>query len=206
LRDPTHRSYTIIPAIEKTLGDAGIGDDKHIIVYGNAADAYENAVTFWILEFLGCISPQLSCTVHYFDGGIEQWRSYGGKSEVEGTSLPKAHFKAKVVASRLASSKEVLRVAKRQAKADLSDARTYAEYNGSDIRALRGGHIPGAVNIKVQKNYDENNYKMLPPSELRTLYKDIPMKERVIAYRQTGTRAAYTYLVLRQLGYENVAD
>src|SRR5271169_5098039 len=38
LRDPTHRAYTIIPAIEKSLGDAGIGDDKHIIVYGDAAD------------------------------------------------------------------------------------------------------------------------------------------------------------------------
>jgi len=62
------------------------------------------------------------------------------------------------------------------------------------------------VNIKVQKNYDEKDYKTLPLSEVETLYKDIPVKERVIAYCQTGTRAAYTYLVLRQLGYENVAN
>jgi 3-mercaptopyruvate sulfurtransferase SseA len=72
LRDPTHRAYTVVPAIEKKLGDAGIGDDKHIIVYGNAADAYYNTVNFWILKFLGCKGPQLSCTAHYFDGGIEQ--------------------------------------------------------------------------------------------------------------------------------------
>jgi len=157
LRDPTHRAYTIIPAIEKSLGDAGIGDDKNIVVYGNAADVYDNAVTFWILEFLGCNSPQLSCTVHYYDGGIEQWEAYGGKLAAEGSSLPKTQFKAHVVASRLATSEEVLRVAKRQAKADLIDARTEAEYHGSDIRSLRGGHIPGAVNIKVQKNYDEND-------------------------------------------------
>jgi thiosulfate/3-mercaptopyruvate sulfurtransferase len=206
LRDPTHRAYTIIPAIEKSLGDAGISDDKHIVVYGNAADVYDNAVTFWILEFLGCNSPQLSCTVHYYDGGIEQWEAYGGKLAAEGSSLPKTQFKAHVVASRLATSEEVLRVAKRQAKADLIDARTEAEYHGSDIRSLRGGHIPGAVNIKVQKNYDENDYKLLPFSELKALYKDIPIKERVIAYCQTGTRASYTYLVLRLLGYENVSD
>jgi len=139
LRDPTHRAYTIIPAIEKSLGDAGIGDDKHIIVYGDAEDVYDNAVAFWILEFLGCNSPQLSCTVHYYDGGIEQWEASGGKLIVEESSLPKTQFKAHVVASRLATSEEVLRVAKRQTKAVLIDARTDAEYHGSDIRALRGG-------------------------------------------------------------------
>jgi thiosulfate/3-mercaptopyruvate sulfurtransferase len=205
LRDSTDRAYTVIPGIEKTLGDAGIGDDKNIIVYGNAADVYETAVTFWILEFLGCNSPQLSCTVHYYDGGIEQWEANGGKLVVGDSSLPKAQFKSRVVVSRLATSEEVLRVAKGQTKVVLIDARTDAEYHGSDIRALRGGHIPGAVNITVQKNYDENDYKMLPLPELKALYKDIPMKERVIAYCQTGTRAAYTYLILRQVGYENVA-
>jgi len=206
LRDTTHRAYTIISAIEKKLGDAGIGDDQHIIVYGKAVDAYYNAVNLWILEFLGCNSPQLSCTAHYYDGGIEQWESYGGKLEIGESFLPKTQFKAKVVSSRLATSEEVLRVAKGQAKAVLIDARTDAEYHGSDIRALRGGHIPGAVNIKVQKNYDEKDYKMLPLSELQALYKDIPTKERVIAYCQTGTRATYTYLALRQLGYENVSN
>jgi len=125
--------------------------------------------------------------------------------EVGESSLPKAQFKARVVVSRLATSEEVLHIANRQAKAVLIDARTEAEYHGSDIRALRGGHIPGALNIKVQKNYDENEYKMLPINEFETLYKEVPMKERVISYCQTGTRAAYTYLVLRQLGYENVA-
>ncbi len=42
LRDPTHRAYTVIPGIEKTLGEAGLSDDKHIIVYGNAADVLRN--------------------------------------------------------------------------------------------------------------------------------------------------------------------
>ena len=62
------------------------------------------------------------------------------------------------------------------------------------------------MNIKVQKNYGEKDYKMLPVSELETLYKDIPIKERVIVYCQTGTRATYTYLALRHLGYENVSN
>jgi thiosulfate/3-mercaptopyruvate sulfurtransferase len=206
LRDPTHRAYTMVPAIEKTLGEAGIGDDKHIIVYGNATDVFYNTVTFWILEYLGCNSAQLKCTAHYLDGGIEQWEAGGGKMETADTVLPRTAFKARLVPSRLATTDEVLKIVNSKERAVLIDARTEAEYHGSDIRALRGGHIPGAANIKVQKNYDDKAYKMLPLSELKPLYKDIPLKERVISYCQTGTRATYTYLALRVLGYENAAN
>jgi thiosulfate/3-mercaptopyruvate sulfurtransferase len=206
LRDPTHRAYTMVSSIEKTLGDAGIGDDKHIIVYGKAVDAYYNTVAFWILEYLGCNSTQLKCTAHYLDGGIEQWEAGGGKVDTVDTVLPHASFKARPVPSRLASTDEVVKFVQGKEQAVLVDTRTEAEYHGSDIRALRGGHIPGAVNIKVQKNYDDKVFKMLPLSALKLLYKDISPKGRVIAHCQTGTRSSYTYLVLRELGYENVAN
>lgn len=206
LRDPTHRSYTIVPAIEKTLGAAGIGSDMHIILYGKAADVYENTVPFWVLEYLGCNSSFMKCTVHYYDGGFERWEAEGGKVEQTDSMLPPTKFKAHVVASRLATTEEVLAVVKGKKKAVIIDTRTEAEYNGSDIRALRGGHIPGAVNIKVQKNYMADTYRMLPLSEVESLYKDIPRTARVIAHCQTGTRASYTYLVLRLLNYKNVAD
>jgi len=206
LRDPTHRAYTMVPAIERTLSDAGIGDDRHIIVYGNAADSFYNTVTFWILEYLGCNSSELKCTVHYLDGGIEHWLSGGGTLETAVNTLPPAQFKARVIVSRLATTREVLDIAQGRGKAVLIDARTDDEYHGLDIRALRGGHIPGAVNIKVQKNYDAKTYRMLSLMDLKTLYKDIPVAERTIAYCQTGTRASYTYLVLRLLGYENAAN
>jgi thiosulfate/3-mercaptopyruvate sulfurtransferase len=206
LRDPTHRSYTIVPSIEKTLGAAGIGSDKHIILYGKAVDVYYNTVPFWVLEYVGCNSSPMKCTVHYYDGGFERWEAEGGKVESTDSTLPPTQFRAHVVASRLATTEEVLEVAKGKKKALIIDARSEAEYNGSDIRALRGGHIPGAVNMKVQKNYTADNYRMLPLSELESLYKDISRTARVIAHCQTGTRSTYTYLVLRLLNYENVAN
>jgi thiosulfate/3-mercaptopyruvate sulfurtransferase len=33
------------------------------------------------------------------------------------------------------------------------DARTPEEFAGEDIRAIRGGHIPGAVNIPYEQNW-----------------------------------------------------
>lgn len=206
LRDPTHRSYTMVPACEKVFGAAGISSDKHIILYGKAVDVYYTTVPFWVLEYFGCNGSSLTCTVHYYDGGIERWEADGGKLVQTDTKLPVATFTAHVFVSRLATTDEVLAVVKSKKKAFVIDARTEAEYSGSDIRALRGGHIPGAINIKVQKNYSSDTYRMLPLSELEALYKNIGSSSRVIAHCQTGTRSTYTYLVLRLLGYKNVAN
>lgn len=206
LRDSTERAYTIVPSIEKTLGAAGISDDKNIIVYGKAADAYTNTVPFWILEYLGCNSGQAKCTVHYYDGGIEKWQADGGKIEQGSTTPAPAKFKAHVIPQRLATTEEILKIVNGKEKAYIMDTRTEAEFNGTDIRALRGGHIPGAINLKVQKNYDGKTFLMLPLADLAALYKDLPKDARVIVHCQTGTRSTYTYLVLRMLGYSNVAN
>jgi thiosulfate/3-mercaptopyruvate sulfurtransferase len=90
-------------------------------------------------------------------------------------------------------------------KATIIDVRTPAEYEGADARALRGGHIPKSVNIDFDGNYDHDSYRMKSLSELQPLYKALPPADRLITYCQSGARAAYTYLVLRALGYKNVA-
>ena len=207
LRDATARAYTIVPKIEKILGDAGISNDKHIILYGKANETYENTVPFWVLEYLGCNSSNLKCTVSYYDGGFERWVADGGKSETKGNKPPAAAFKAQLSASRLASSAEVLSVVEgKEHNVVIVDARTPAEFEGTDIRALRGGHLKGAVNIPVQKGFDHKTYRMLSASEQAAVYQDVPKDKRVILHCQTGTRSTWTYLTLRLLGYHNVAN
>ncbi len=206
LRDATSRAYTIVPKIEKILGGVGISNNEHIILYGKAHETYENTVPFWILEYLGCNSSNLKCTVSYYDGGFERWVADGGKSETKETKLPAAAFKAHVVPARLATSAEVLKVVEGKEHAVIIDARTPAEFEGTDIRALRGGHLKGAINIPVQKSFDPKTYRMLPLSEQAAIYKNVPKNERVIVHCQTGTRSTWTYLVLRQLGYHNIAN
>ncbi len=207
LRDASARAYTIVPKIEKILGGAGITNDKHIILYGKANETYENTVPFWILEYLGCNSSHLKCTVSYYDGGFERWAAEGGKSETGENKPSAAAFKANLVASKLATSDEVLSVVEgKEHNVAIVDARTPAEFEGTDIRALRGGHVKGALNIPVQKGFDHKTYRMLSASEQTAVYKDIPKDKRVIVHCQTGTRSTWTYLTLRLLGYHNVAN
>ncbi|MEW6518683.1 MAG: rhodanese-like domain-containing protein [Thermodesulfobacteriota bacterium] len=202
--DDTKRSATVIPRLEKEIGEMGISNESHVIVYGSVSRTAWNAVMFWLLETMGCNSDLAKCTVHFYDGGIERWLAEGGKTEQAETKVQTASFKAVAGTQRGTNGEEVLQVVEGKKKAVIVDSRTAAEYEGTDVRALRGGHIPQAVNIDYAGNFDSESYRMLPLAELKALYRDIPIDTRVITHCQTGARAAYTYLVLRSLGYQDV--
>ena len=99
------------------------------------------------------------------------------------------------------------------------DVRTPQEFMGQDIRALRGGHIPGAVNIPFEQNWvdPETRVKLarkqvssnagmsLKPAEaLKQLYSKLDPNKETIVYCQSGTRASETAGVLQHLGFTNV--
>lgn len=199
------RSATVIPRLEQQFGEMGIGDDSHVIVYGNPARTSWNGVMFWVLELSGCNSEHKACTVRFYDGGIERWQEEGGELAVEPRVPAPATFSMKPGTGRGAVIDEVRKVSAGEQKAAIIDVRSFDEFTGVDIRALRGGHIPGAVNIPYQENYDPDSFTMLPREKLRPLYGSIAPDQRVITHCQTGQRAAYSYLVLRVLGYRDVA-
>ena len=76
--DDTKRQTASLVRMEQTLGDMGIGNDSHIIVYGEPKHTSWNAVMFWALELFGCNSNNMKCTVRYFDGGVDGWMAEGG--------------------------------------------------------------------------------------------------------------------------------
>jgi thiosulfate/3-mercaptopyruvate sulfurtransferase len=203
--DDTKRFPTVIPRLEKAIGEMGIGNESHVIVYGYPHKKSWDAVMFWILEAMGCNSALSECTVHFYDGGIERWQAEGGNPERAESKVEATTFKAAPGARRGANVDEVKQAVDGKEKTVIVDARTTAEYEGTDVRALRGGHIPKAVNIDYSKNFDPQSYRMRPLSELKSMYRDIPYNSRVITYCQSGHRASYAYLVLRALGYNDVA-
>jgi len=84
-------------------------------------------------------------------------------------------------------------------------ARTPKEYRGEDVRAKRGGHIPGAKNIEWALHLRaDQTFKSL--DDLRRLYaaQGVTPEKTVVTYCQTQHRAAHGYFVLRLLGYDDV--
>ena len=78
--DDAKRTSTVLPRLEKAIGEMGIANDSHVIVYGAVARTALNPVMFWVLEAMGCNSEFAKCTVQFYDGGIERWQEEGGRS------------------------------------------------------------------------------------------------------------------------------
>ena len=58
-------------------------------------------------------------------------------------------------------------------KSVILDARSKEEFNGSDVRAARRGHIPSAVNIDWQNNIENGIFKEIRKN-LSKIYSKIP--------------------------------
>jgi thiosulfate/3-mercaptopyruvate sulfurtransferase len=104
-------------------------------------------------------------------------------------------------------------------KVQIVDARTLQEFRGEDIRAIRGGHIPGAINIPYEQNWidpetpaklarkqiaSNAGMSLKPAEELKRLYARLDPSKETIVYCQSGARASETAGVLQQLGFTNV--
>lgn len=201
LRDTTLRIRKT-DELEKFLGAAGVVREKPVALYADARLITSASVAFWIFEYLGHEK------VYFLNGGIEAWQEAGKTLDKAETKLPSAAYKANVVKARLATTEEMMKIAKEQKK-DLSviDSRTEKEHAGSDIRSLRGGRIPHTtMNVSHVRTYDVQTGKMHPMDELLKLFGGLDRNHRTIAYCQTGTRSTLTYLELRLMGFKEPAN
>jgi thiosulfate/3-mercaptopyruvate sulfurtransferase len=207
LRDGTER--LLPPAeLEKILGRAGIGNDKHVVVYTEAKKMPHGGIGFWALEYLG------HDKVYFLDGGFDMWKAMGKPVTPVPTTLKSTTFKAKIVHSRLAITEEVAKIARGELIArgerkdvQLLDCRTKAEFEGTDIRALRGGRIPNTTaNIPHDLAYDRKTGVFFDPTYVESLYRGLDKNIRTIVVCQTGSCSTITYLILRLLGFKDVAN
>ncbi len=189
-------------ALEKLLGEAGVSMDKPVVVYADAKLVTGSSVAFWILEYLG------HNNVHFLNGGIEEWNSTGKPLEKNPTKLPAVTFKANVVKSRIATSDEMVKIAKAEIKdVNVIDSRSEKEHKGDDIRSLRGGHIPNTtLNVSHADTYHVETGELFSMDSLEVLFGKIDKSKRTIAYCQTGTRSTLIYLELRLMGFKDAAN
>jgi thiosulfate/3-mercaptopyruvate sulfurtransferase len=204
LRDQAFRVKKVA-ALEKIVGNAGIDDNRHVIIYGSSKVAefppqpaeYGTAAPFFILEYLG------HKKVSVLNGGIEAWVKAGNPLETNENKLPPTTYKANVQKHLLVPTPEMIELVKKKYPNTVHiDVREPKLYHGEIIQGLRGGHIPGTINISRRNNYDEDTGKFLPADQLAELYKDIPRDKRIVLSCYSGTGAAHSYIALRLLGYD----
>lgn len=185
--------------ISHLLEMRGVDLDKEVVFYEENS-GMRAARGLWFLEYFGHKNVQV------LDGGSQAWREAGYPITTDAISPKASHFKTQERRELLATADDVLQSLNTRHICIL-DTRSDDEYMGRNIRAARGGAIPGAVHLEWTNNLDATG-KFKPAAELRQMYLDLgvtPEKE-VIPYCQGGYRSAHAYLALRLIGFPKVRN
>ncbi|HXG01938.1 MAG TPA: sulfurtransferase [Candidatus Binatia bacterium] len=180
--------------VARLLGALGITPDTQVVIYDDAGGLHA-ARLFFTLDVFGHEK------VAILDGGIQAWRRAGRPLTRDVPAIEPTSYRPRFRRERVATA-EWIRDRLGRDDVVLLDTRTEAEYRGTDRRARRGGHLPGAVHVDWTQNLrPDGTFKSI--DELRALYRarGVEPDRTVVTYCQTHHRAAHTYFVLRLLGY-----
>lgn len=211
LRDENTEDYKPLAQIEKILSDAGIDPTREIVVYGVKGNPFVYFGLVTVEYFNGKQG-------HIYHGGIDDWKSAGLSVATEATVLPPQSLHLTVNAAVTVSTQDLLKQLPKH-KIQIVDVRSPKEYVGEDIRAIRGGHIPGAVNIPFEDNWvdpqaaknlaakkttSKDGLALKSKDELKKLYAKLDPNKETVVYCQSGVRAAETATVLKDIGFKKV--
>ena len=191
--------HAFLHMIHHVLELRGVSESKQVIFYENNS-GMRAARGVWFLEYFGHPGVKM------LDGGLHAWKAGGFPITSETVSPKPASLKTTVRRDVLATVDDVLTSLKNNECAIL-DTRTTAEHLGTQVRAARGGAIPGSIHIEWTNNLDSQG-KFKSAAELKAMYDaaGITAGKEIISYCQGGYRAAHSYVALRILGFPKVRN
>lgn len=188
-------------SLAQTLSAIGLQRRDHVVAYDNTGGGRASRL-LWTLDVIG--HPRFSL----LNGGIAAWRAEGRpleNGEVEPTT---SDYPVDIPAQPDArADKAFLLEHLEQPQLRVLDARSTGEFLGDDVRAARGGHIPGARHLEWTELLDPDNHGRLRDSDKlkeMLLDRDVRPEHEIVTHCQTHHRSALNWLALRALGYPRV--
>src|SRR5262249_55216914 len=138
---------------------------------------------WWVLRYYG----HAECRV--LDGGWAKWNAEGRPVTTELPGFPPACFTPRPQPEWRARAEEVLALL-RDPAAQLIGARDEGQYTGRIRRGIRGGHIPGALNLPRERLVRPDR-TFETPERLREAMEESGIRpdRQVIAYCNGGVAA-----------------
>jgi thiosulfate/3-mercaptopyruvate sulfurtransferase len=210
LNDQVTRDYLDSTAFAAMCSAKGISRDDTIVFYGDNFNWW-GAYALWVFQLFG--HPDL----RLLNGGRSKWVAEGRTITREKVVREPAEYPivprddAPIRAFRDQVAEHI------SAGRPLVDVRSPGEYTGELLHmadypqegAMRGGHIPGAVN-KLWKQAANEDGTFRTVDELRRIYHDelgLAQGDDIIAYCRIGERSSHTWFVLTHLlGYPQVRN
>lgn len=210
LNDPVVRDYLDTESFSRLMSEKGIRLESTVVFYGDNFNWWA-AYALWVFSLFGHEDLRL------LDGGRQKWVEEGRPMTTDAPDRPATEYPVPDRDdSRIRAFLEDA-VSQSGSGRPLVDVRSPEEFSGERMHmpdypnegALRGGHIPGAVNVPWKRAAnDDGTFK--PRSELEQIYLEqqgLSPDDDVIAYCRIGERSSHTWFVLTHLlGFENVRN
>ncbi|NCG35226.1 MAG: hypothetical protein GWO78_04445 [Dehalococcoidales bacterium] len=186
--------------ISTALSSIGINENDTVIFYDGNSNLWASR-GLWALEVYGHEDSRL------LDGSWAFWSQNDFTVTTDTEPITKSDYQFNNAPNNnlLADWEEILESVDDPSKI-VCDTRSPDEFTGKDVRANRGGHIPGSENVNWVNAVDASG-KFLDSKKLASIYesKGIKTDKAVYTLCQTAVRATHTWFVLQELlGYENV--
>jgi thiosulfate/3-mercaptopyruvate sulfurtransferase len=209
LQDPVRRDFVSREEFEELCSRLGISNDTTVVFYGDKSNWFAT-YALWLFRYYGHEN------VRIMNGGRLKWEKEGRPMTQEVPSYPQTDYTAQPPNAAVRAFRDDV-FEHLNSHAPLVDVRSPQEYSGELLAmpnypqegAMRGGHIPGAVNIPWSRAVNETDSTFKSPEELRALYENqgLDPSQDIIAYCRIGERSSHTWFVLTYLlGYPNVRN
>ncbi|WP_264551341.1 sulfurtransferase [Flavobacterium sp. N2038] len=198
-KDPANGGRHPLPSLEKfatVLSKIGISPTNHVIIYDAKNGSNAAARFWWMLRAIGHEKVQV------LNGGLQSALQSGfpTSSEIEifqNTTYPVQEWKLPLAAI------EEVEKARKNDQNIVIDVRDKNRFDGLiEPLDLIAGHIPGAVNVPLTENLDENGF-FKSSDELALKYKAIignKKPENTIVHCGSGVTACHTLLAMDYAG------
>ena len=191
-KQATKESLDLEDFWKKELSALGISNSSQVIVYG--APLPEVARMWWLLKYVGCQH------VMVLDGGVDAFEKGGGKLSQDTYQPPSGNFAPQFQADRVISATDLLTESVQGKVCQTVDNRTLAEFDGSEKRGARGGHIPGAHHSDWQA-YLQADGTFKSREDLAQLFQEagVNLEKPIATHCQSGGRSSVGALVIEHL-------
>ena len=194
-----------VPSAEKfssRVRKLGLGDGSRIVVYdtGNWMAA---ARVWWMFRLFG------HNDISVLDGGLAKWRAEGRAVEDAPVMPKERHFTARMNTLMLRDIGQMLANLESPSEQVL-DVRAAGRFKGVDPEpraGLRGGHIPGSLNLPYSGLFDSETKQMLAPEALRAAFigAGVDLAQPVVTSCGSGVTACVATLALHLIGHRDLA-
>jgi thiosulfate/3-mercaptopyruvate sulfurtransferase len=185
----------------EAVGALGIGDGDRVVAYGGR-HLIASARVWWTFRAFG------HDRVAVLDGGLPQWREEGRPLEVGEPSPGRRRFTARF-RPELVAALDALRRNLETHRKQVVDARSAGRFRATEPElrpGLRGGHIPGSLNLPYDRLFHPDG-TLMSPDELRGLFAaaQVALDGPVVTTCGSGVSACVLALGLHRLGRPDVA-